>query len=668
MSGATLTARPGIRLGHRPERPDTDTATHTATAGRRAQRAGDPPGSLILQRSGAPVPATLRAFRASLVRIHRERDRLAALTAEQWQVHRQALVAELHARRPAYDTIVHALAAVAHASSRTLDIAPRDEQLFATFALLQGQLVEMQTGEGKSLCAALAATIAALCGTPVHVITVNDYLVERDASWHAPLFGAFGLRVGQVLEGQQDATRRAAWACPIAYCTHQQLIFDYLRDLQTLGTRPAALKARLGSLLDTRVGSPLLRGLCFAIVDEADSVLIDDARTPLILAELRATDPTAQAEAVVALGIARTLHEGVDFVLQQGSRTLWLTDDGRDAIQRQSASLEGIWQFERYRQERITQALHALHLLQLDQHYLVRDGKLALIDEATGRLLPDRRLQHGLQQILEVKEHCKPSSEADPAASITIQRFFSRYCALCGMSSTLSSVRRELRTVYGLDVVTVPTHQPDIRRQLPTLVSGTRERQFALLLASVRSRHARGQPVLIGTRSVAMSDAVSQFLDDHDLAHQLLNAREAAAEAVVIGRAGSVGAITVATNMAGRGTDIPLAREAAQQGGLCVINLQINDSGRVDRQLFGRAARQGDPGVCQSLLTLEDALLLQGMPGWMHRLARLPLAPRRSLVRLIQWLTEQQHARQRRAMFRTREQCDRQLALTGSGE
>ena len=361
--------------------------------------------------------------------------------------------------------------------------------------------------------------------------------------------------------------------------------------------------------------------------------------------------------------------------MQHDTHSVWLTETGLDAVRSMAERLNGVWRFERYRNELVRQALCALHLYKRDRNYLVRDGCIELIDEATGRVMPDRKLQHGLHRMLELKESCLPSDETAVKAAISFQSFFRRYRHLAGMSGTVYEVRSELRQVYGRDVVRIPPHKDNRRRYLPTIVLKNRTEQLERAMQEILERTSLGQPLLIGTRSVELSEQVSDLLQLRDIPHALLNARQDTDEARVVARAGRPGAITVATNMAGRGTDIPLQGNAAELGGLHVINLEINESARVDRQLYGRAARQGDPGSCQSILSLSDDLVTKAILRKLLILADTCLnrAPRLGpwlalyLVDYAQRRCERVHRRQRMTVFREQDQLKRQLAISGKG-
>ncbi|MGI9328124.1 MAG: DEAD/DEAH box helicase [Pseudomonadales bacterium] len=664
MSTLIQAARPGFLLGDRPEKREADQGS---AFDRRAQA--------WFERFGNRRPS-LGKFNGVFKQIEREEQQLSSLGEAELQKQCRVLRARLLRSGLQTDLVPKAFATIRVAAHQVLGLRPHQEQLFAGWVMMHGAIAEMNTGEGKTLTAALPAIAVGLTGTPVHVVTVNDYLVERDAKSLAPLFKCFGLRVGCVTSKMSDDERRVAYAADIVYCTNKQLVFDYLRDLQALGDERVGLTSHIRSLLAAEPYEPMVRGLCYAIVDEADSVLIDDARTPLILAQPRRAERAAATEAAVALSIARTLHEGADFTVQLDSRAVWLTDAGSEVLRGLSERLSGVWRFERYRNELIRQALSALHLYRLDRDYLIREGKIELIDEGSGRIMADRKLQHGLHRMLEVKERCEVTEESETIASLSYQRFFPRYCHLAGMSGTVSEVSHELWQVYGIEVVRIPTHKTCRRRQRKTQVVVDRTEQLAWVLAEVQNRHGAGQPLLIGTRTVEMSERVSALLEANGIEHNLLNARQDAEEAKVVAQGGQPGAITVATNMAGRGTDIPLRNDAASLGGLHVLNLEVNESRRVDRQLFGRCARQGDPGSAQAILSLSDELVAKMVPKRLLALGQRCAKGRaarftwvtRLLVRYAQRRCEREHASQRIAVFKGHEQLKRQLALSGDME
>ena len=555
-------------------------------------------------------------------------------------------------------------ALVREAAARSIGQRHFAVQLIGGWAMLRGMLAEMETGEGKTLAATLAASTAALAGRAVHIITVNDYLAERDARWMGPIYRALGLTVGCVRHGMTPEQRRAAYRCDIAYCSNKEIAFDYLRDRMVLGGKPRPIAAKMdalsGSALDERV---LLRGLQFAIVDEADSVLVDEARTPLILS---AQGSRSQEEDVYrnALALARQLSPD-DYRI--GKEGVEISDAGLDSLEALSAPLSGVWHGPRRREQLVRQALSALHVFQRDKHYLVRDGKVVIIDENTGRLMPDRSWEQGLHQLVEIKEEVEVTTRRETLARISYQRFFRRYLHLCGMTGTATEVGGELWSVYRLRVATIPTNRPVRRRRLPDQIHRTTDQKWAAVIATIRERHASGQPVLVGTRSVAASEQLAKLLEDARLPYRLLNARQDADEAEIVAQAGEAGRITVATNMAGRGTDIKLGAGVAERGGLHVICTERHDSGRIDRQLLGRCGRQGDPGSCQVIVSLEDDLPAAQLPAlprgrWFASWAGSPL------LALAQWRAERLHSMARRDLLNLDDHLGDQLAFSGRGE
>ena len=593
-----------------------------------------------------------------------------------------ALVQRLQTLRPALRRQGYALepvgqcfAALQEASARVLGRRHFESQLMGGWALLQGRLVEMATGEGKTMTAVLAASAAALAGQPVHVITVNDYLARRDAEELGPLYRFLGLDVGTVVQGMQAPARRQAYAQPVVYCTNKELAFDYLRDRVALGERQGGLHLALDRLRGeaTRERALVMRGLHFAIVDEADSVFIDEARTPLILSS-SSHHAEASENYKQALALAGEMVANQDYHLDAGSAHLRLLPRGKDKLDAFAQDLAGIWTSRRAREELLQQALRALHLFRRDEHYVVADGKVQIVDESTGRILPDRSWERGLHQIIEAKEGCEPTDERKTLARITYQRLFRRYLLLSGMTGTAREVAPEIRAVYGLDVSTIPLHRPLQRRFEPPQIFNTRAEKWEAVAGAVeRLACQQGRPVLIGTRSVKASEEISAVLHAKSIAHALLNAKQDQFEAAVVSQAGQAGRVTVATNMAGRGTDIALGEGIAAQGGLHVILTEFHESSRIDRQLFGRCARQGDPGSCSVLVSLEDEIFATHAPmgrrlatAWLQRRRHLPAPAIQGLRRLAQWTAERKNAQIRIQNLKHDRQLDQVLAFSGS--
>ena len=469
------------------------------------------------------------------------------------------------------------------------------------------------------------------------------------------MYQALGLDVGTVTQPDDPARRQQAYSRAIVYCTAKELAFDYLRDGLTRGRSPLAARHRI-SPDSAAVSNTLLRGLCMAVIDEADCVLIDEACVPLVLSERR--EHAGQlAYFRQALNLASQLGAGRDFELDPHALRAELSDHGRMRLEQQTTGLDLAWRNRLHRDETVATALAALHLHVRDRHYLVRDGQVMIIDQTTGRLAPGRAWSRGLQQMIELREGLAASAQNVPVAQITFQRFFRRYLRLGGMSGTLREARRELQSVYGLDVVAVPLRNANRRRVLPVRLLPDSNAQWEAVLASTLAASRAGRPVLIGTDSVAESEALARRFANAGVAHALLNARQDEDEARIVGTAGAAGHITIATNMAGRGTDIVLGAGVSARGGLHVISCQHNTSRRIDRQLIGRCARQGDPGSAQALLSIDKPLIAQTLPRWLLRLiganARsLPQWLARAVVRLPQWLEDNRRRNQRRELLK----------------
>jgi preprotein translocase subunit SecA len=552
-------------------------------------------------------------------------------------------------------TLAQGCALVREVARRRLGMRHHDVQLLGALAILDGRVAEMDTGEGKTLTAGLAAGIAALGGTPTHVVTVNDYLAERDAAMLGPLYARLGLSVGVVVHGMGPEARAAAYRCDITYASNKEIAFDYLRDRLALGRQagPARLKLRrvvFAPPQGAEAPRVVMRGLHFAIVDEADSVLIDEARTPLIIS--RETDAEAErAWAEQALALADALQDGRDFRLLRDERRVQLTQAGREKLAEIGQRLGGIWAGRIRREEAARQALSARHVFRRGDQYLVRDGKVEIVDENTGRVMADRSWSDGLHQIIEVKEGCAVTTRKLAVARMTYQRMFRRYRQLSGMTGTAAEARGEFWSVYRLRLARVPPNLPSRLQRGAVQVLPGEAAKWRAVVARAAALSDSGRPVLIGTRSVAASAAVSAALTAAGQAHAVLNAENDRDEAAVIAAAGAATRITVATNMAGRGVDILLAPGVAERGGLHVILTERHDSRRIDRQLEGRAGRRGLPGSAEAILSLEDPLLdllPRGLRGWIAQLQGA------AGQRAAHWLFEVAQARARRAHRRAR--------------
>src|SRR3954451_4271938 len=497
---------------------------------------------------------------------------------------------------PGEELLPECFALVREIARRTLGERPYDEQMLAGIALHQGRLVEMQTGEGKTLVAVAPVTLNALTGRGVHVLTFNDYLARRDAGWMAPIYERFGLTVACVQEGQSVRERQRAYSCDVTYLTVKEAGFDFLRD---------------GLCLDR--GDQVHRPFHLALVDEADSILIDEARIPLVIAG-HLDEPAADLRRLA--DIARRLETGLDFATDEYARNIFLTDRGV----RRAEELLGcgnLFAAESLRlQAELRNALHAEALLRRDVDYIVRDGRIELVDELTGRVAENRHWPDGLQAALEAKEGLRQRPEGKILGTITIQHYLRRYPRLCGMTATARPAAAELAEVYGLEVLAVPPHRPCLRGDHPDVIHLSQEGTLRALVAEISRVHASGRPVLVGTVSVQESERLAAGLRQAGVDCRVLNARNDAEEAAIVAEAGALGAVTISTNMAGRGTDIRLGGAGERQreqgvalGGLYAIGTNRHDSRRIDDQLRGRAGRQGDPGASRFFLSLEDDLL-----------------------------------------------------------
>jgi preprotein translocase subunit SecA len=628
----------------------------------------------------APIRNRLRdpvhALAGIVSQVERNEPSVRSMTDEELSVQARGMRTSLRRNGFTPEHVGKCFALAREAAARSIGQRHYDVQLMAGWALLQGKLVEMETGEGKTIAATLAASTMALAGYPVHVITVNDYLAQRDADEMGPLYRLLGLSVGAVVQGMPKPQRRQAYAESITYCTNKELAFDYLRDRVAAASGSSRLHLSLSRLSNNtrRDDELVLRGLYFGIVDEADSVFVDEARTPLILSSLGG-GPEEKMRCEQALDLARRLDAGADFTVTLAERNITLTESGRSRLDGMPHSLEGEWGTARGREELVTRALSALLFFHRDQHYVVSDGKVQIVDESTGRVMPDRSWEQGLHQLIETKEGCALTERRETLARLTYQRLFRRYIRLAGMTGTAREVAREIRTVYGLEVVRIPLHRPSQRSRAAPTVCQSRQEKWRMIADTVqRLAVTGGRPVLIGTRSVKASEEISEVLRELGAAHALLNAKQDRDEADVVARAAEPGRVTVATNMAGRGTDIRLGPGVADRGGLHVILSEYHESRRTDRQLFGRCARQGDPGSCEAIVSLEDEIFLVHAPAmtrWLQRLGcrrALPAVLHRALRRLTQWRAERLNASIRKQNLRLDRRLDRTLAFSGRGE
>lgn len=496
-----------------------------------------------------------------------------------------------------------------NAAGRSVGMYHFDSQLLGGLAIFYGNIAEMQTGEGKTLTAILPAAAAALAGVPVHVITVNDYLAARDAEEMEAVYQRLGLTVGYVVAGMEMAERQQAYSCDVVYCTNNELVFDYLKDSLIIKDANNSLRRHSARMQGKNniAGQLMLRGLHFAVIDEADSVLLDEARTPLVISgEVGGNSRQIQiyGEAMV---IARELEKDEHFQLDVTKREVTFLEEGEKLIEQSCSNLGSYWIGRTKRLEMLHKALMALYIFKANVDYLIVDGKVQIIDENTGRVMPDRSWEAGLHQMIETKEECELTSPRETLARISYQKFFRFYHHIGGMTGTAKEVTGELWSTYGLPVVKIPTHRPSLRQDFGSRLYFTREQQWEALLKQIVKLHAEKRSVLVGTANVEASEALSVALDKENIPHQVLNAKNNEQEADMVSQAGQVGQITVATSMAGRGTDIKLCEEVREHGGLHVLLTQYLDASRIDRQLIGRSARLGDPGSFEMILALSDA-------------------------------------------------------------
>jgi preprotein translocase subunit SecA len=500
---------------------------------------------------------------------------------------------------------------------RVLGLRPFDVQLAAGVVMHQGGLAELATGEGKTLTASLPVFLNALEGKGVHVATVNDYLARRDAEWMQPIYKGLGLSIGVLQQQMGEQDRKRAYQCDVTYATASEFGFDFLRDrLKGAGAqgREAPFWAPWvgGSVHATPEDANVQRPHHFALVDEADNVFVDEARTPLIISqETRHATKEEQIPFLWADALAKQMEMNEHFLFDQKKQKLELTGKGKQLMRYSNPPTDGGGESSAMDklQERVEQALQAHYRFRLDQHYMVDKDKIVIIDEFTGRKMPDRQWRDGLHQAIEAKEKVTIHKPSDHAASVTYQSYFRLYKKLAGMTGTARQNRFELRRVYKLWVVCVPTNRPVRREHWPDQVYPNEDAKFAAVVEEVLRLKAAGRAVLIGTRSVDKSEKLSQRLTEAGVEHQVLNARQNEQEAKIVSEAGGTGKVTIATNMAGRGTDIKPTRDVLDAGGLHVLGTERHEALRIDRQLMGRAGRQGDPGSAQFFLCLEDELL-----------------------------------------------------------
>ena len=565
--------------------------------------------SIIDKIIGTHSERELKRIRSTVDAIEAMQPQMQALSDEELRGKTEEFKKRLADGQTLDDIMPEAYAVVREAGKRVLGMEHFRVQLIGGVILHQGRIAEMRTGEGKTLVATLPSYLDALAGKGVHVVTVNDYLAKRDSEWMGKIHEFLGLTVGVVLNSMTSEERRAAYNCDITYVTNNELGFDYLRDNMAIYKEQC-----------------VLRGLNYAIIDEIDSILIDEARTPLIISGqsdkstklyeacdvlakqmTRGEDMEDLTKMDAIMGIER--EETGDFIVNEKDKIVNLTAQGVAKVER-FFRIENLADPENLEiQHNIILALRANNLMQKDHDYIVKDDEVLIVDEFTGRVMPGRRYSDGLHQAIEAKEHVKVKRESKTLATITFQNFFNKFEKKCGMTGTALTEEREFRDIYGLDVIEIPTNEPVIRIDHQDAVYKTKKEKLEAICDAVVASHEKGQPVLVGTITIESSEEISKLLRKRGIQHQVLNAKFHEMEAEIVAEAGRKGAVTIATNMAGRGTDIKLDEEARAAGGLKIIGTERHESRRIDNQLRGRAGRQGDPGESKFYLSLEDNLM-----------------------------------------------------------
>ncbi|WP_026488762.1 preprotein translocase subunit SecA [Butyrivibrio sp. XBB1001] len=565
--------------------------------------------SIIDKIIGTHSERELKRIRSTVDSIEAMQPQMHALSDEELKGKTEEFKKRLADGETLDDIMPEAYAVVREAGKRVLGMEHFRVQLIGGVILHQGRIAEMRTGEGKTLVATLPSYLDALAGKGVHVVTVNDYLAKRDAEWMGKIHEFLGLTVGVVLNSMSSEERRAAYNCDITYVTNNELGFDYLRDNMAIYKEQC-----------------VLRGLNYAIIDEIDSILIDEARTPLIISGqsdkstklyeacdilakqmTRGEDMEDLTKMDAIMGIER--EETGDFIVNEKDKIVNLTAQGVAKVER-FFRIENLADPENLEiQHNIILALRANNLMQKDHDYIVKDDEVLIVDEFTGRVMPGRRYSDGLHQAIEAKEHVKVKRESKTLATITFQNFFNKFEKKCGMTGTALTEEREFRDIYGLDVIEIPTNEPVIRIDHQDAVYKTKKEKLNAICDAVVASHEKGQPVLVGTITIESSEEISKMLKKRGIQHQVLNAKFHEMEAEIVAEAGRKGAVTIATNMAGRGTDIKLDEDARAAGGLKIIGTERHESRRIDNQLRGRAGRQGDPGESKFYLSLEDNLM-----------------------------------------------------------
>ena len=565
--------------------------------------------SLVQKMFGTHSERELKRITATVDKIEALRPTMQALSDDELRGKTREYKKRLEEGETLDDLLPEAFATVREAAKRVLNMEHYRVQLIGGIILHQGRIAEMKTGEGKTLVSTLPAYLNALEGQGVHIVTVNDYLAHRDAEWMGKVHEFLGLTVGVVLNSMKNDERRTQYACDITYVTNNELGFDYLRDNMVI------YKEQL-----------VQRDLHYAIIDEVDSVLVDEARTPLIISgqsgkstrlyevcdilakQLERGEASGEMTKMTAI-MGEEIIETGDFIVNEKDKIVNLTEQGVHKVEK-FFSIENLADPENLEiQHNIILALRAHNLMFRDQDYVVKDDEVLIVDEFTGRIMPGRRYSDGLHQAIEAKEHVKVRRESKTLATITFQNFFNKYVKKSGMTGTALTEEKEFRDIYGMDVIEIPTNKPVARIDSDDAVYMTKKEKFSAVVEAIKEAHAKKQPVLVGTITIETSELLSRMLKREGIQHQVLNAKFHEMEAEIVAHAGEAGTVTIATNMAGRGTDIKLDDVSRQAGGLKIIGTERHESRRIDNQLRGRSGRQGDPGESRFYISLEDDLM-----------------------------------------------------------
>jgi preprotein translocase subunit SecA len=573
------------------------------------------------------------------------------------------------------EVLNEAMAGIRSVCERTTGLRPYKVQLVGTLTLYNGYLAEMATGEGKTLTAAMAGVLAGWTRRPTHVITVNDYLAQRDAQLFRLLYQFCGVTSGFVLGSSEQPQREEGYSKDVTYTTSKEIVADFLRDRLRIGNLHSSSRRELRKLLQPRADltrGMVMRGLHTAIIDEADSVLVDEAVTPVIISQPHNNDSLTRACGIAAEAAAQ-LDKDLHYTCNLRYKEIELTPAGKDMIEEHCSNLVGLWQSPPRRRELVEQALNAREYFVKDKQYVVVDDKVVIIDELTGRQMPQRTWREGLHQAIEAKEGISLSDPSETLSRISFQRFFRLFNKLSGMTGTASEAASEFWHIYQLPVVTIPTNRPCIRDERPDMIFPTESMKWDAVVQEVILCHYSDRPVLVGTRNVEASEQLAHRLEKAEMDFNLLNAVRHDEEARIVAEAGKRGRITIATNMAGRGTDIILGRGMADQGGLHVIATERHESKRIDRQLYGRSGRQGDPGSSQMMVSLEDELVQRYLPGYTRDELKIALTSAgnagynlcRSRFDEAQNRAERQAFKQRLSVLKTDQWLEESLGFAG---